>query len=171
MKRKESSFRMLMRLALLVYIVVMLGLLYGKGIVSHPSRVMQAHELGYWVTVRRYTNFEPLKTILPFVRMMKWFSLLDILTSQTVGNILIFIPCGLFVPYFRKKKRRLSDFFVSCLFLIMFIEITQVLSLFGSFDIDDVILNMIGCLAGYLVYCIAAGMVWCVRRARKKHRE
>ena len=170
MKQKDKYIRPLMGIGSVLYTVIMLILLYGKGIRSHASRVMQSREIGYWVTVRRYTNFEPLKTILPFVRMMRWFALPDILTSQTVGNILIFIPCGIFLPYFLKKQRHFGSFFRTCLLLILFIEISQVLTFLGSFDIDDVILNMIGCLLGYLLYSTCAGIMRCSRKAKKKRK-
>lgn len=171
MKQKDNSIRPLMCIGSVLYTVIMLILLYGKGLRSHASRVMQSHELGYWVTVRRYANFEPLKTILPSLRMMKWFSLWDILTCQTVGNILIFIPCGILLPYFLKKQRRFGSFFRTCLLLILFIETSQVLTFLGSYDIDDVILNMIGCLLGYLIYSIGAGIMRCSRKAKKKRTE
>ena len=155
--QKKTTFRILMRTALVVYIVLMIGLLYGKGIISHPSRILQAQEIGYWMTVRRYTNTVPLKTILPFLRMMRYFSISDFLTSQTVGNVLIFMPFGFFIPYYRRKKQKLLPFSMTCLCLIILIESTQVLTLFGSFDVDDIILNMVGCLAGFFVFRMFAG--------------
>ncbi|KAB2459867.1 hypothetical protein F8160_26150 [Bacillus sp. CH126_4D] len=41
-----------------------------------------------------------------------------------------------------------------CLIIIITIEITQYITYLGSADIDDVILNQISCMIGYIFYLI-----------------
>lgn len=69
---------------------------------------------------------------------------------NVIGNILLFIPFGLFLTYYKKN----SSFFHTFLFSIIvsfFIELIQ--SMIGrTFDIDDIILNLIGSITGYYLF-------------------
>ena len=69
------------------------------------------------------------------------------------GNLLIFVPLGFFAPLLWRKLRHWwaapgLSMGVSCL-----IEFLQ-LFLGRSVDIDDVILNTLGGLAGYILFCL-----------------
>lgn len=75
-----------------------------------------------------------------------------------LGNILIFIPVGIFYPmtfgtrdYHAKKNTIRSVMFGFSLSLL--IELTQLIFSKGYFEIDDMILNTIGSLIGYCIYC------------------
>ena len=73
------------------------------------------------------------------------------------GNILIFVPFGFLIPMSSKNKIT-RNFFVVTLLAIMFsgaIEVVQILTKVGAFDIDDIILNTAGAITGYIVYAIA----------------
>lgn len=68
------------------------------------------------------------------------------------GNIVIFIPFGLFISSYLKSKKVFSVFFVSLL-TSSFVELVQ-LKVGRSFDIDDIILNVIGSIIGYIAYIV-----------------
>ena len=73
------------------------------------------------------------------------------------GNILIFAPLGFLIPMSSKNKVT-RNFFVVTLISVMFsgaIEVVQILTKVGAFDIDDIILNTLGAVCGYIVYAIA----------------
>ena len=73
------------------------------------------------------------------------------------GNILIFAPFGFLIPMSSKNKVT-RNFFVVTLLAIMFsgaIEVVQIITKVGAFDIDDIILNTAGAILGYIVYAIA----------------
>ena len=68
-----------------------------------------------------------------------------------VGNIVIFVPFGVYLPLFKNDKRVTTNL----LFIFMvslFVEIIQGLFGIGASDIDDVILNCFGGLLGILGY-------------------
>lgn len=71
--------------------------------------------------------------------------------SNVVGNIVIFIPLGTYLSLLKSNKRVITNplfiFIVS-----LFIEIIQGLLGIGAADIDDIILNCLGGLAGILGY-------------------
>ncbi|MGM0124914.1 hypothetical protein IGI37_002308 [Enterococcus sp. AZ194] len=67
------------------------------------------------------------------------------------GNILMFLPLGIYVPLIRKKG---SFFQTMCLLLgiSVSIEVIQYLLILGSADIDDILLNVTGGFLGWLLY-------------------
>ncbi|MCT8136716.1 VanZ family protein [Anaerobacillus sp. CMMVII] len=67
------------------------------------------------------------------------------------ANIGLFIPFGLYYGYI-KGRSRLKQLLVIAIFSVCLIEILQFLTRRGSLDIDDLILNVLGVLLGYLIY-------------------
>lgn len=75
------------------------------------------------------------------------------------GNVVAFMPFGFFLPaIWRRMKRWYTTTLLSFTFSLC-IETAQLILKVGSFDVDDLLLNTIGGLAGYLVYCMLKG-VW-----------
>lgn len=68
-----------------------------------------------------------------------------------VGNILMFAPIGLCVPLLWRRMRGFFRITLLGIAVSCGIELLQVLML-RSVDIDDVILNSLGVLLGYLLY-------------------
>lgn len=101
------------------------------------------------------TSYRPVNMI-PFRSVMEYFTA----SSETVktfsfgnviGNILIFIPLGLYLPLIKKDKRAAT----SLLFVFIVslsVEVVQGLLGIGTADIDDVILNSLGGWIGILGY-------------------
>ena len=67
------------------------------------------------------------------------------------GNILGFVPAGFFIPILMKNKR--GFLFTSCVTFQMsfLVEVLQLIFRVGSFDVDDMILNTLGGMLGYLL--------------------
>ena len=62
----------------------------------------------------------------------------------------MFIPFGFFTSYYLKLNKRSIVFFITLIVSIV-IELIQ-LKIGRAFDVDDIILNMVGSLIGYYVY-------------------
>lgn len=65
------------------------------------------------------------------------------------GNIIGFIPLGIFLPTLFFQQRRFLPFLVTVLASIAVLALIQVLTMRGSFDIDDIILNATGACLGF----------------------
>lgn len=66
-----------------------------------------------------------------------------------LGNIVVFIPFGILVPLAKTRPIpwiRITLYAVLCILLV---ECLQMLLHVGSFDVDDLLLNLIGVWAGY----------------------
>jgi len=67
-----------------------------------------------------------------------------------LGNILIFIPNGIFLGLLTKRKA--VGALIASLAVSLALECSQLLFSLGSFDVDDLILNGFGGLLGYFGY-------------------
>ncbi len=84
-----------------------------------------------------------------FKYITQWWALKNLL-----GNIIPFIPFGLLLPITYKKFSSMISVFFTGLASILLIEIFQFFTKLGSFDVDDIILNMIGIVCGYLMFLV-----------------
>ncbi len=71
-----------------------------------------------------------------------------------VGNILAFIPFGFLLPKAYSHFRHFWAVLAISLVMICTIEIFQYVTLLGSCDVDDVLLNMAGVCLGYLAFVL-----------------
>ncbi|MGN0242439.1 MAG: VanZ family protein [Lachnospiraceae bacterium] len=67
------------------------------------------------------------------------------------GNCLAFTPFGFYLPMIRKKFNVFQAVFATFLFSFS-IETIQLVTKVGVFDVDDLFLNTVGGLLGYLVF-------------------
>lgn len=76
--------------------------------------------------------------------------------ENIIGNLLLFLPLGIFLPILNPKFKRLKNVLLLCFFCSLSIESIQYglrqLGTFRTVDIDDVILNTIGGSLGWLFY-------------------
>lgn len=91
-------------------------------------------------------NFIPFKEILRYEVGSKLF------IKNILGNIILFIPFGLFVSYIMKTRKTFPIILITAITSLV-IEFTQ-LKIGRTFDIDDILLNIIGGFIGYLVYIV-----------------
>lgn len=76
-----------------------------------------------------------------------------------VGNIVMFMPIGFLVPIIYKKLDSYKKIALTGLSISMLIECTQLFLSRGT-DIDDLILNTIGTVLGYLVFTILKNLFY-----------
>lgn len=69
------------------------------------------------------------------------------------GNIILFVPLGICLMFYMKKKKTTKSLAV-IFALSVFFESFQYAAAIGAADLDDVILNCLGGLAGILCYKI-----------------
>lgn len=102
-------------------------------------------------------NFVPLQGILKMIENASIFD--DEVTQRIVflnlaGNVLIFSPIGFTIPMLEKRLNRgWLVVFLGLSFSIV-IELTQTFLILRVFDVDDLILNTLGTLLGFLVYAL-----------------
>lgn len=89
---------------------------------------------------------------IPFREIMRYEFGSSFFIHNVLGNILLFIPFGFFVSFILKTKK--PGYIIIITFITsLVIEFTQLL-IGRTFDVDDVMLNIIGGFLGYFVYLI-----------------
>ena len=100
-------------------------------------------------------NIIPFKTIKLFILGYKYnLVTFGAFFENIFGNILVFMPYGFFIPMLFKKINTYVKFLVFILLIVILIEISQFFTMSGSFDIDDIMLNVIGASIAYGIYRI-----------------
>jgi glycopeptide antibiotics resistance protein len=100
--------------------------------------------------IKSSSNFVPFRTIGTYVKAIFDGSMnIDIPIKNLFGNFIMFLPMGIFFPYFIRRNQKVSTLFISMIILLSAIEVTQLVTRRGSFDIDDLILNIFGALIGF----------------------
>lgn len=98
-------------------------------------------------------NLEPFKEIKRFWSNRDSLGLRSVVTNL-VGNIVAFAPFGFFLPMLsRIGKNVIGCVLMSALFSLA-VETVQLFTKVGAFDVDDILLNAIGGLAGFLMYYV-----------------
>ncbi len=156
---KNNRVTFLFKLLLLVYL----------GFLGILTLLPDANNITYETTV----NLVPFSTIDNFFYdimangFINWeflatqpTSVLDIVAytftdsfKNLAGNVILFMPLGLLYPLARKKTTGFFHAFVVILGTTFSIEFLQYLFLTSRrADIDDIILNLLGGIIGYLIY-------------------
>lgn len=68
------------------------------------------------------------------------------------GNLLLFVPLGLFLPCIWKGMRSYAKFALTVICAIAVVETLQLITTLGSMDIDDLIFNVTGASLGYGIW-------------------
>ncbi|PGW60704.1 VanZ family protein [Bacillus cereus] len=106
-------------------------------------------ETGDWHSIHGgLINLVPFRSTIRYLTEFDSYNL-DIILMNTLGNVIIFIPFGFLLPLLFKQiynVKMASKIFIK---FILLIESLQLLTFTGVFDIDDIILNMLGALIGY----------------------
>ncbi len=129
-----------------LYILCMIWLLF----FYHRSPFFS--DLSYMDSIKDRVNLSPFSTVNRYMNAIKNGKVIEIAMVNLIGNIIMFIPLGILLPSLWKQLDSFIHCFIGCFGLILMVEITQVFTLRGSCDIDDVILNLVGCIIGYIIH-------------------
>ena len=88
--------------------------------------------------------------LVPFSEIFRYQVGSKMFIYNVLGNILLFVPYGYFVTRYINGKS-LYQIFVISFVTSLTVEILQV-KLGRSFDVDDILLNVIGGMVGYFLY-------------------
>ena len=139
--RKAKIIRAFGKVLFLLYVIFLIYFLfvaewYGRTEVAEEYR----YNLELFREIRRFLTYrEELGTFAVFANLL--------------GNILIFVPYGFFISMASRSRGFFKTLLCSML-LSLGVEIVQLFTRVGSFDVDDILLNTIGGVLGYIVFVI-----------------
>jgi glycopeptide antibiotics resistance protein len=111
----------------------------------------------YWVQIEGNYSIKPFYTINNYMRVILRGTNGDLVRHcaiNLIGNLVLFIPGGYLLPKLFPRLRPFWRFLLLSFGLLLLIEITQLFSLRGRLDVDDLILNLFGLCLGYIFYKI-----------------
>ena len=143
MNKRERMKTLFLYGVFICYILLLLKILF-------LSRVSLLDLLNSQRAIERSINLVPFHSIKEYIfsnsATIKRFAL-----GNVIGNIIIFIPLGIYLPFFKNDKRVIANLLY--IFIVsLFVEIIQGVLGIGTSDIDDIILNCLGGLVGILGY-------------------
>lgn len=141
-KRQDTFLQAFIQSSFLVYVFMVLTLT-GYFLLF---REVAAH--GWWQKVLHRIHTKERINLHPFL-MFKQF---EIASYQVIGNLVMLLPLGIYIPLLFPKLSGLFRVFIICLLVSISIELMQLITSVRSTDIDDVILNTSGAITGYIIY-------------------
>ena len=136
-ERTGKSISFIAKLLLVVYLLLLLYLTF------FSSRFSRGIGL-------RGINLVPFTTISQY---LSGYMTTKSIIINLAGNIVAFMPFGFLLPLAYKVFRKFAKTVLLAFLLTILIEIGQYITSSGISDIDDIILNVLGGILGYILFC------------------
>jgi len=124
---------------------------------------------------RTYEEREYHYNLIPFLEINRFLMYYEVLGFKAVllnivGNIAAFMPFGFFLPFFSNRCRYFLNTVFYTFELSLFVELIQLVTKVGSFDVDDLLLNTIGGALGFLAYHTVRWL-WIRKKGLQKNKQ
>ena len=104
-----------------------------------------------------YMNLIPFKTLYDYaVRVAANSINTDVVVRNLIGNLIAFFPMGCYLPCLFQRLGKIKRFCRTLLGMLVGVELLQLLLRVGTFDIDDILFNFGGAIAGFGIVHIPA---------------
>ncbi len=142
MKRKSLKYTVV--ILFFTYTAVMLYMMiFGRiGTASNDS---------YGKYIAGHISLIPFRFIPDYIKSIADEGIYNFRLRNIIGNTFLFIPLGIFLPYFFKKITGMKNLVLATASIIFVIECIQLFFVLGTFDIDDIILNCFGAVCGFFL--------------------
>lgn len=149
----------ILKLAFSICLIAYLAVLVKLIVLKYPDAMMSAI-LESWLleNVQRQaaqSNLVPFRTIATSL----FAAQLPVELPTLVYNVMAFMPLGFLLPCISVRLRHWDTVFFAGLLLALGLECAQLVTMLGTADVDDVILNVTGALMGYGLFQLATRVV------------
>lgn len=143
---KKETKNLIRRMGILLFAIYIIFLVYFLFFSEEYGRAAETQR------VYRYN-------LIPFVEIRRFWIYREQLGTFAVfsnifGNVIGFLPFGFILPVI---FRRMNSGFLICVsgfILSLTVEVIQLVTKVGCFDVDDMILNTLGATLGYVLFFI-----------------
>lgn len=143
--KQRKKIRLLAQVGFYVYIIVIFYFVLFSERYGRLSHTTYQYNL---------VLFQEIKRFILYHHYFTW----EELATNLFGNVFAFSPFGLLLPFMRDKK---TGFFIVLFETFCFsltIESMQLMFKLGVFDVDDLLMNTVGGVIGYVIYVILRRM-------------
>ncbi len=149
-----------LKIVFFLYLAVVVKVIIFKYPWAQLQEIMNSWEKDVVLEGLDSANFTLFKTI----RMYIVYSYKLNSFENLVGNVVVFIPFGFLLPYIQPGCKHFMVLLLNAFLFVLGIEVFQLFSAFGAFDVDDILLNCVGASLGWV-----AQVEW--EAARRKRPE
>lgn len=142
--------RNLWKLFFAIYILVVIKVIIFKYPFEELRRIAVSWQKGDILQGLGTANFMPFKTIKMYIDYSYKLNSVE----NLAGNVLAFVPFGFLFPFVVKEGDRFFVMLLNAFVFVLGIEVFQLFSAFGAFDVDDILLNCLGASLGFGVYLL-----------------
>ena len=146
---KKDTKRMIRIAGFVLFVCYLLALTYFLFFAESYGRAIQDRQYSY--------NLTPFKEIKRFWTYRESLGLMAVFLNL-VGNVLAFVPFGAILPVLNSRTRGFFRIGVMTFEFSLLVETIQLISKVGSFDVDDLLLNTLGGLLGYVAFAVCNHM-------------
>lgn len=137
--KKKTTPHPLTAVLFIIYLLVLCYLLFFSETYGRTTDSGYRYNLKFFKEIRRFwDNRETLGMYIVLVNLL--------------GNIVAFVPFGFFLPMLCRVGKNMVVCVLGSALFSLAVESIQLFTKVGAFDVDDIFLNTIGGLAGFLVY-------------------
>ncbi len=145
MKLNKKNYKRCRMAAWLLFGIYLILMIYFLFFAESMGRVPETKEYHY--------NLHPFREI---HRYLAYYQITGVYAAflNLGGNIIAFVPFGLFFPLLSRKNRSFWKVTLISFQVSLGVELIQLISRVGSCDVDDMILNTLGGMLGYCCFQI-----------------
>ncbi len=153
-ENKDKKLNLWMRVFFVIYVIAMLYFLFFADAMGRMSSdTLVGYNTILFKEIHRYlVNWRQIGFSIAFLNIG--------------GNIIGFLPLGFLLPFVNAKNRSFFRTLLICVYVTMTVEVIQLIFHVGCFDVDDMFLNTVGGICGYVIFMIGS-----VLRRRKHGKE
>ena len=134
-----------------IQLLFLINLLVIYRITFHPFEKLNGHVQPLLFDVTTVWPFRI--NLVPFVNLFDYPTKGEILIN-VIGNAAMFIPTGIMTPLIYKNLNSFRKTVLTGFLISLAIEVIQLPFAVRCSDVDDLILNTLGCVVGYVVFSL-----------------
>lgn len=159
LKKKHKKFiRFVSWILFIVYLVLMVYFLFFSEQLGRTPSDTYHYNLKPFAEIKRYMTY--------YERIGNFNVILNLF-----GNVLCFVPFGFVIPILSCRQRNIFKIRNLSFLCSVAIELIQLVTKLGSCDVDDVILNTLGGVSGYILFSICFFIINMFGRHKKKKKN
>ena len=151
--KNDGGLKVKLKAIHIFYVLYLLGLFYILFLYNRQIDLSWSVK-GGWDTLveaqRSRTNLIFFRTILRYLQTMNYATGMRNVIVNIGGHMLLFAPLGFFLPRIHPRWQKLMTFLLIVTVFMVIIEALQFVTMSGSFDVDDAMLNVLGAWLGFI---------------------
>ncbi len=148
-----------------VFFLYLVLLFYGLFVGNRTFNISWINNGGFralQIAMKSHINLIPFATINNYLSKYELGRVSETtMLINLVGNLAAFAPMGYFLPKLSQLFKQRFTFYSTMILLLLSVETLQYITMSGAFDVDDMILNLVGVI---ILFEMFKGARWIIRK-------